>query len=76
VIVYHVTTLDPETGDWTPQIGIPTGPFSRRDMIERIIPALEEMGYPVDPDDLNPDDNRDASGTSPCLNIEIMEVPG
>jgi hypothetical protein len=78
MIVYYVTTWDAELQEWTPQIGLPPGPFNRKEMIERIIPALENMGYPTDPRDLLllHDRFHYESAGSPCLNIEIMEVPG
>ncbi len=63
--LYSVETWDGESQAWTPQAGVPTGPFTRSEMITTIIPLLNELGYPCSIEGL---DGIDPS-ESPCLSI-------
>ena len=64
---YDVTTWDPETEQYTPQIGLPQGPFTREQMYREIIPRLRELGYGSEWD---PDAPRSGS---PCVLIEQVQ---
>jgi hypothetical protein len=72
---WGVETWDIDLQRWTPQIGIPPGPFTRRQMVETIIPLLDDMGYPCDESDL-----EDDSDASPYLSIFLhpggARIPG
>ena len=61
---YTVETWDPDLQQWTPQIGVPPGPFTRRELVETILPLLNDMGYSCDVTDLDDD-----AGASPYLSI-------
>lgn len=67
--LYGVETWDGELQRWAAQVGVPPGPFTRKRMIEEIIPLLNDIGYQCDESDLDDD-----SGASPCLSI--YEHPG
>jgi hypothetical protein len=47
---YYVTTYDPERGDFTPQAGVRTGPYTLFGL-RRALRALRTWGYPATRDD-------------------------
>ncbi len=63
--LYRVTTWDTDLQAFTPQIGVPEGPFTRKRMVDEIIPLLNDMGYQCEEADL-----EDDTGASPCLSIQ------
>lgn len=69
--LYEVLTWDTETQSWTPQQGIPDGPFTRTDLIHKIMPTLRDLGYECDPKEIDEiDSGNQASAGSPSLLIE------
>jgi hypothetical protein len=44
---YFIETWDTDLQKWTPQFGVPRGPWSEAGLINHAIPALESIGYSV-----------------------------
>lgn len=65
---YYVTTLDPETGHYTPQIGIPEGPYSFRGLFA-VVRELRRFGYSARYSSRHPDEG------DPYVRLRAEQLP-